>query len=102
MQTARIAIIGAGLSGLYAAWLLESHGVQDYVLLEARDTLGGRIASASASGQDTRDVADAIDRFYKDSSFGALPGGTGSTETPKSGVTIGRDTTFGVPRIRRS
>ncbi|MGN6805981.1 MAG: flavin monoamine oxidase family protein [Trinickia sp.] len=63
MQTARIAIIGAGLSGLYAAWLLESHGVQDYVLLEARDTLGGRIASASASGQDTRDVADAIDRF---------------------------------------
>ena len=33
MQTARIAIIGAGLSGLYAAWLLESHGVQDYVLL---------------------------------------------------------------------
>jgi len=63
MQTARIAIIGAGLSGLYAAWLLESHRVQDYALLEARDTLGGRIASASASGQDTRDVTDAIDRF---------------------------------------
>jgi len=40
-----------------------------------------------------------IDRFYKDSSFGVLPGGTASTETPKSGVTIVRDATFGVPRI---
>jgi acyl-homoserine lactone acylase PvdQ len=40
-----------------------------------------------------------VDRFYKDSSFGVLPGGTASTETPKAGVTIVRDTTFGVPRI---
>lgn len=39
MVTARIAIVGAGLSGLYVAWLLE-----------ARDMLGGRIASVSASG----------------------------------------------------
>lgn len=63
MQTARITIIGAGLSGLYAAYLLESLGIRDYVLLEARDTLGGRIASASASGQAGSDMADAIDRF---------------------------------------
>ncbi len=51
MPTARIAIVGAGLSGLYAAYLLEQQGVQDYVLLEARNTLGGRIASVPASGQ---------------------------------------------------
>lgn len=51
MQTARIAIVGAGLSGLYAAYLLEQQGIKDYVLLEARDTLGGRIACAPASGQ---------------------------------------------------
>lgn len=51
MQTARIAIVGAGLSGLYAAFLLEQKGIKDYVLLEARDSVGGRIASASASGQ---------------------------------------------------
>ena len=50
MQTARIAIVGAGLSGLYAAYLLEQQGIKDYVLLEARDSLGGRIASAPASG----------------------------------------------------
>lgn len=56
MQVARIAIIGGGLSGLYAAALLEEHGIHDYILLEARDTLGGRIASVScAPGADTAD-----------------------------------------------
>ena len=49
MQTARIAIVGAGLSGLYAAYLLEQQGIKDYVLLEARDSVGGRIASALAA-----------------------------------------------------
>jgi len=55
MQTARIAIVGAGLSGLYAAYLLEQQGIKDYVLLEARDSIGGRIASAS--GQPTPEAA---------------------------------------------
>jgi len=65
MRTARIAIVGAGLSGLYAAWLLERQGVQDYVLLEARDALGGRIASVDASGRPASGsaAASAIDRF---------------------------------------
>jgi monoamine oxidase len=49
MQTARIAIVGAGLSGLYAAFLLEQQGIRDYVLLEARESVGGRITSAPAS-----------------------------------------------------
>lgn len=40
-----VAIIGGGLSGLYAAFLLEQKGI-DYVLLEARDRLGGRILAA--------------------------------------------------------
>lgn len=50
MQTARIAIVGAGLSGLHAAFLLEQQGIKDYVLLEARGSLGGRIVSVPASG----------------------------------------------------
>lgn len=37
-------IIGAGISGLYAAKLLEKAGV-DYVILEARDRTGGRVLS---------------------------------------------------------
>lgn len=47
MLHARIAIVGGGLSGLYAAALLEARGIEDYVLLEARDTFGGRILSAA-------------------------------------------------------
>ena len=59
MPTARIAIIGAGLSGLCAAFLLEQKGIKDYVLLEARDCLGGRIASAPAtSGAQAFDRVD--------------------------------------------
>jgi monoamine oxidase len=45
MRRARIAIIGGGLSGLHAAALLEERGIQDYVVLEARETFGGRIVS---------------------------------------------------------
>ena len=48
MQDLPIAIIGGGLSGLYAAFLLEQRGI-DYILLEARDRLGGRIAVAKSS-----------------------------------------------------
>ena len=61
MQTARIAIVGAGLSGLYAACLLAQQSLHDYVLLEARDGLGGRIACAPASGQ-TATGAENLDR----------------------------------------
>ena len=70
MHTARIVIVGAGLSGLYAAYLLERQGIHDYVLLEARDVLGGRIASVNALGQavsyineNAAAIATTIDRF---------------------------------------
>lgn len=49
MVTARIAIVGGGLGGLYAASLLEQKGIEDYVLIEARDTFGGRIESVPAA-----------------------------------------------------
>ncbi|MCW4150276.1 NAD(P)-binding protein [Halomonas sp. 18H] len=41
MHTSRIAIVGAGLAGLYAAFLLEQRGITDYVVLEARERVGG-------------------------------------------------------------
>lgn len=62
MNKARIAIIGAGLSGLYAAYLLEKQGI-DYVLLEARDRIGGRIHSVAADGQSVMDMKASSDRF---------------------------------------
>jgi len=48
MQKAGIAIVGAGVSGLYAAWRLQQRGMTDWMLIEARDTLGGRILSVPA------------------------------------------------------
>lgn len=39
----QVTIIGAGLSGVYAGFLLEKYGITDYVILEARDSIGGRI-----------------------------------------------------------
>ncbi|HVW70423.1 MAG TPA: FAD-dependent oxidoreductase, partial [Steroidobacteraceae bacterium] len=44
-----VAIIGGGLAGLYAARLLQAAGA-NYVLVEARDRLGGRIFTVDAAG----------------------------------------------------
>ncbi|WP_375772518.1 NAD(P)-binding protein [Archangium gephyra] len=49
MVTARIGIVGGGLSGLYAATLLEERRVEDSVLLEVQETLGGRVLSVAPS-----------------------------------------------------
>ncbi|MFP6561969.1 flavin monoamine oxidase family protein [Paraburkholderia sp. B3] len=49
MQTARVAVVGGGLSGLYAAFLLQQRGIHDYLVFEARKTPGGRILSVPAT-----------------------------------------------------
>lgn len=48
MNEASVVIVGAGLSGLYAAYLLAKQGIHDYVILEARPRLGGRLLSEAA------------------------------------------------------
>jgi monoamine oxidase len=53
MLTASVAVVGGGLSGLYAAFRLQQTGIKDYVLLEARSVLGGRILSVPANGDST-------------------------------------------------
>lgn len=56
MQT-RVAIVGGGLAGLYAATLLMKAGI-GFELLEARDRFGGRILSVDARGEPARDGFD--------------------------------------------
>ena len=54
----KIAIIGGGLSGLYAAYQLEQQGITDYILLEARAQLGGRIMGFTSLSQATTNNFD--------------------------------------------
>lgn len=53
MRQVQVAIVGGGLSGLYAAALLEQAGV-DYLLIEGRDQAGGRIQSLHAADETQR------------------------------------------------
>lgn len=62
-RQARVAIIGGGLSGLLAAWLLQRQGVRDVVLFEARASLGGRILSMDAASNTVDAGTPALDRF---------------------------------------
>ncbi|MCH8686416.1 flavin monoamine oxidase family protein [Pedomonas mirosovicensis] len=63
MIDTKVAIVGAGLAGLYAARLLRAAGV-DFMLIEARDRLGGRILSADESGQPSEDGFDLGPSWY--------------------------------------
>ncbi|MFP5236620.1 MAG: flavin monoamine oxidase family protein [Acidobacteriota bacterium] len=56
MQT-RVAIIGGGLAGLYAGKLLQQANI-DFILIEARERLGGRILSADPTGSPSDDGFD--------------------------------------------
>lgn len=49
MAENKVAIVGAGLAGLCAARLLRAAGV-DFVLIEARERLGGRILTVDGTG----------------------------------------------------
>lgn len=46
MMNIEVIIVGGGLSGLYAARLLEKAGI-NYLLLECRERMGGRILQAN-------------------------------------------------------
>ena len=62
MQT-QVAIVGAGLAGLYAARLLRAANVE-CVVLEARNRLGGRILSVDEIGRPSEDGFDLGPSWY--------------------------------------
>ena len=72
MQDIPVVIVGGGLSGLYAAFLLERKGIA-YRLLEARDRLGGRIAVGQPSGALTSSNSTDIDKTEPNAAFDLGP-----------------------------
>ena len=71
MQDVPIVIVGGGLSGLYAAFLLEQKGI-DYILIEARDRLGGRITVAKSSA-DMSTSSQSVDHKKSNDGFDLGP-----------------------------
>lgn len=57
MRKCKVAVIGAGLSGLYTAQALHAVGV-DVILAEARGRIGGRILTVGEDGTPTEDGFD--------------------------------------------
>lgn len=55
-----VLIIGAGLSGLHTAYECHKRGT-DYILLEARDRIGGRVLSWNAEGSEYDSALAAVD-----------------------------------------
>jgi len=72
MQDIPVVIVGGGLSGLYAAFLLEQKGIA-YRLLEARDTFGGRIAVAKYSDAHATNNSTDIDQAESIAAFDLGP-----------------------------
>lgn len=56
-------IVGGGLSGLVAAFLLQQQGVGDAIVLEARGRLGGRVLSMDPHGAVADPAVPDLDRF---------------------------------------
>lgn len=52
-----ILIIGGGISGLHTAYQLQKRGV-DFILVEARERLGGRVLSKNYSTKSTNTIAE--------------------------------------------
>ncbi len=48
MKHSKYCIIGAGLSGLTTAYKLLQNGESDFIILEARDTIGGRLSTINS------------------------------------------------------
>ena len=46
----KVLILGGGVTGIIAARTLHENGINDFVIIEARDELGGRLKSTSFAG----------------------------------------------------
>ena len=61
----KVIVVGAGISGLRAASVLQRHGI-DIVVLEGRDRIGGRI-NTTRTAKGVRDIGQSVKRKIWDS-----------------------------------
>src|SRR5947208_601692 len=84
---------GAGIGGELAAF--EVTGALPDHWADQEPLYDGLLYASARPGFGMGDV----DRYYKDATFGVKPGDVASTETPRPGVTIVRDKSYGVPHV---
>ena len=48
--SSKVLILGGGIAGVIAARTLHENGIDDFVIIEARDELGGRLKSVKFAG----------------------------------------------------
>lgn len=90
-----VAVIGAGVAGLYAADILGSKGI-DVFVLEASDKAGGRIRSFSNSFRESNLNSDSIYYpYYNDSAFLADPSVADFPVELGADILIGSDSSWG-------
>jgi monoamine oxidase len=63
VDAVKVAIIGAGISGLAAARRLQAAGLTEFLVLEATDRVGGRLRNEQV-GQGADDVVEAGGQFF--------------------------------------
>jgi polyamine oxidase len=56
----KVLILGGGMAGVSAAYTLQSNGMEDFLLLEASDRLGGRIKNSTFCGHTIEEGANWI------------------------------------------
>lgn len=59
-RRAKVLILGAGVAGIMAAKTLQENGVQDFLILEAQDYIGGRFKQQSFAGVNLEEGANWI------------------------------------------
>lgn len=56
----KVLILGAGVAGITAAKTLQEHGLEDFLILEAQDYIGGRFKQRSFAGVNLEEGANWI------------------------------------------
>ena len=50
-RKSKVLILGAGMAGIKAAEVLQSHGIKDFVILEGSNRIGGRLRTAKLKNE---------------------------------------------------